>query len=83
MYGGVFIVLPSLCLHSLTYQQDGVTPLFIASENGHSAIVETLIKCGGNPNTAKNVSQLSYLIPSLFTALFVKAVLHSYLCQNI
>ena len=36
--------------------QDGATPLFIASQKGHSDIVTILIRSGANINMAMNVS---------------------------
>ena len=35
--------------------QDGTTPLFIASERGHSDVVNVLIRNGADINLARNV----------------------------
>ena len=35
--------------------QDGATPLFIASQNGHSDVVNILIRNGADVNMAANV----------------------------
>ena len=38
-------------------EQEGGTPLYFASQNGHSATVDVLLTCGADPNIARNVSQ--------------------------
>ena len=32
--------------------QDGFSALYVASEAGHTEVVETLLKCGADPNLA-------------------------------
>ena len=41
---------------TIILSQDGVTPLYIASQNGHSDIVTILRRSGANINMARNVS---------------------------
>ena len=38
--------------------QDGATPLFIASQHGHSDVVNTLIRTGAGVNMAKKVRKI-------------------------
>ena len=35
--------------------QDGISPLYVASKNGHSDVVNILIRNGGDVNMAANV----------------------------
>ena len=35
--------------------QDGATPLFVASRQGHSGVVNILIRSGANVNLSRNV----------------------------
>ena len=39
--------------------QDGATPLFIASQNGHSQVAEILLSKGANVNLPKKVQYVS------------------------
>ena len=41
---------------SLSVLQDGTTPLFMASQEGHVSIVDILLRNGADPNLAKTVS---------------------------
>ena len=36
--------------------QDGNTPLFMASQNGHTSTVDVLLRNGADSNIARNVS---------------------------
>ena len=36
--------------------QDGATPLFMASQNGHTNVVDVLLRHGADPNLADHVS---------------------------
>ena len=63
------------------------TPLYIASQNGHSSIVETLIKCGANVNAVAKVSCFVYectyhLTSFCFVLLFRINALHYILLQE-
>ena len=41
--------------------QNGASPLFIASQEGHSEVVDVLVKNGANVNQPKNVGrELTY-----------------------
>ena len=40
----------------IVISQDGATPLWMASQNGHSTIVDLLMRHGGDPNIADEVS---------------------------
>ena len=52
----VHIALGHLYNHAnIPLTQDGATPLFIASQNGHSDVVNILIKNGADINLARNV----------------------------
>ena len=42
----------------LSHAQDGATPLFIASQHGHSNVVNILIKNGAGVNMAKKVRKI-------------------------
>ena len=44
-----------------TVSQDGATPLFMASQEGHSDVVNVLLKNGADPNLADTVSTEYYL----------------------
>ena len=46
-------------------QDGGTTPLYIASEVGHDAVVGTLLASGANVNQATTVSDVSGLVPCL------------------
>ena len=46
------IVIIIICI------QDGVTPLGIASQKGHTAIVNALLGSGADPNFATKVSEI-------------------------
>ena len=45
-----------------TSPQDGSTPLWYASQNGHSIIVDLLLSHGADPNTANNVRYSAILL---------------------
>ena len=45
----------SLC-HSFSYTQNGFTPLYLGSQNGHKQTVEVLLKNGANVNLTITVS---------------------------
>ena len=42
-------------VHHLIYLQDGVTALVAASREGHSQIVDSLLKAGAKPDLQANV----------------------------
>ena len=50
---------------SFSEQEEG-TPLFVASQNGHSATVDVLLRCGADPNIARNVSQFSNFTSGIY-----------------
>ena len=39
-------------LHLLSHVQDGASPLYIASQNGHTAVVDILIEAGADVHQA-------------------------------
>ena len=45
-----------LTIYLSTILQDGATPLLMASENGHSSVVDVLLRHGADPNLADRVS---------------------------
>ena len=47
------------CYLCIVISQDGATPLWMASQNGHSSIVDLLLRHGGDPNIADEVSSTS------------------------
>lgn len=47
-----------LCIHFSSGLQDGLTSLFIASQEGHTEVVDTLLKNGADPNLACTVWKL-------------------------
>ena len=42
--------------HTFSSTQDGVTPLYVACQNGHTQTVDVLLKNGANPNLTLTVS---------------------------
>ena len=42
-----------------SYSQDGVTPLFMASQEGHTTTVDVLLRQRADPNIADNVRKLN------------------------
>ena len=42
--------------HLFIVVQDGTTPLYVASQNGHTNVVDVLLRHGADPNLAKHVS---------------------------
>ena len=54
----IFYVLAShpTCIYVFHFTQDGVTPLFMASQEGHLHVVEILIAAGAKVDLAKDVS---------------------------
>ena len=55
--------------------QDGMSPLFIASLNGHLEVVKTLIEAGANTNQATKVGTFRYNVTVIRFAL-TKILLH-------
>lgn len=55
------------------FVQTGVTPLYGASEEGHSEVVDTLLKSGSDPNLATMVWEIVVYFPS-FTGLLCYSV---------
>ena len=47
----------SVCSSLIPLTQTGETPLYIASQQGHSDIVNTLIRNGANVNQPRNVGR--------------------------
>ena len=47
-----------LTMYLFTFLQDSVTPLFMASQNGHKSVVDVLLRHGADPNLPKTVSIL-------------------------
>ena len=45
--------------------QSGCTPLYIAAQNNHLAVVEVLIKHGAKVDLARDVSQCSFIVYTL------------------
>ena len=69
----------TLCL-SLIHDhptQDGATPLFIASQNGHSDIVNTLIRNGADINQPLNVGR-----GLIYDTLIMHLFLHTDWCNS-
>ena len=56
--------IPVFTYHILSSTiQDGDTPLYYASQEGHTSIVEVLLRNGANPNLATTVSmEVVYLL---------------------
>ena len=44
-----------------TVSQDDATPVFVASQEGHTQVVDILIRNGADPNLADTVSGEHYL----------------------
>ena len=53
--------ISSLHLTNVTLFLDGTTPLFIASHDGHSDVVNILLRSGAGVNLTKNVSNENVL----------------------
>ena len=49
--------------------QSGSTPLYIAAQNNHLAVVEVLIKHGAKVDLARDVSQCSFIVQYSITPL--------------
>ena len=49
-----------LIMYPFTFLQDGVTPLFMASQNGHKSVVDVLLRHGADPDLADIVSIKQY-----------------------
>ena len=56
--GKISLSLTLMSCHFFSLPQDGATPLFIASQNGHSDVVTILLRNGAGVDVAKNVSYL-------------------------
>ena len=50
-----------MIVHLSIVLQDGGTPLFMASQNGHTKVAVVLMKNGADPNLATTVSTEHYL----------------------
>ena len=46
------------CCYFCASSQDRITPLYRASQKGHSNIVDVLLKAGGDPNITDQVSPI-------------------------
>ena len=53
----IFMLL-ILIAHLSSTLQDGFTPLYVASDKGHTSIVDALLRNGADPNLAVTVSIL-------------------------
>ena len=49
-------IMSSYMHHLFIVVQDGTTPLFMASQNGHTNVVDVLLRHGADPNLADHVS---------------------------
>ena len=49
-----------LTIHMSIGLQDGATPLSMASQNGHTSVVDVLLRHGADPNLAKAVSIITW-----------------------
>ena len=47
-----------LTMYLFTFLQDGITPLFMASQEGRTSVVDVLLRHGADPNLPKTVSIL-------------------------
>ena len=47
---------PLVCAHAVCLQDDGVTSLWLASQEGHEPVVRTLLSFGAAVNQARTVS---------------------------
>ena len=56
-YVGRGLTYHSVCSSLSPLTQTGMTPLYIASQNGHSDIVNTLIRNGADINWPRNVGR--------------------------
>ena len=55
---GLYTVTMYMCAHPLS--QNGLSPLYVSSQEGHTEIVEILLKSGANPNLTTTVYGLVY-----------------------
>lgn len=51
-------------MHVSSIVQEGCSPLYMASQHGHTGVVDTLLKCGADPNLAWTVWGTVVFIPS-------------------
>ena len=54
----MYMYMYMLTMYLFTFLQDGVTPLFMASQDGYTSVVDVLLKHGADPNLPKTVSIL-------------------------
>ena len=48
-----------------SHSQVGISPLYVASEFGHTEVVDALLKNGADPNQAATVMRLPLPLPAL------------------
>ena len=56
------ICITFLHLHLIISVQDGLSPLYVACQNGHKLTVDVLLKNGANVNLATTVSMSLYRV---------------------
>ena len=87
-YQGHMFLIPNVdlflcCVLSLfpfPHAQDGITPLYVACQNGHKQIVIVLLESGANANLSTTVSSLSGAYSELSSCLQHLFVCMQYLC---
>ena len=58
MHGDGYMTCMVDLFYSFTPYQDNVTPLYVASHNGHHDVVQTLVGAGADVNIATSVSDM-------------------------
>ena len=64
------------------YVQDGATPLFVASQNGHTEVVLCLLNCGASVNKCRQVNCLRIIYVCYCMSAHIQCYLGGFLLQD-
>ena len=65
----------------LNFLQDGATPLFMASQNGHTSVVDVLLRHGVDPNVPDIVSIIKEVYVLVTPSFMCRCTLLSLFCE--